>query len=682
MSCRTLILLASVLALPALAQRDHDIEVDDYFTLTYVMQPAWSPDGKHVAFVDYRWDPQTKKRNGDLWVTHVASRKTKRLTFDPAFESHPMWSPDSQWIFFEASRKRAGAKGAPWNGKKQVWRIGVDGRDEEAVTRVKTGIKRAELSPDGKRLYYAVGRKHVGKANRKLKRRYSSITYGHGVVTYTTLWELDLSTWRAKKLASPDRVVNAFTVSADGRRIAMITTPNAELITNEGWSRVDIWDRKTGKITALDDQLWRKEAPSPYGWLDAPSWSADGKALAFTVDFDGYPGELLVARFRDGSAPAIRRLKRPDELTLHSGATPRWRGTSKDLLFVGEKDAVARIYAIPGAAGDKPKAGYAATAGKVVVGSIAVSRDGKRVVANGRTPTNFGDLWIGKAGKGVALKQLTESNPQVARWKLPKMERFTWKSPDGTPVEGILELPPGYKPGKPLPTVILLHGGPASAARFSLRFWGYGRTFLAAQGYAVLLPNYRGSTGYGDKFLTDLIGRKNDIDVIDILAGVDALVAKGIADPKRLGVAGWSNGGYLTNCLITRTERFKAASSGAGVFDVIMQWGIEDTPGHVVNYQKGFPWNRFDSMRKASPLFSADKIKTPTLIHVGENDPRCPPEHSRALHRALHHYVKVPVELLIYPGTGHSLRKWAHKKAKMEWDLAWFKKYLLGNGAK
>jgi dipeptidyl aminopeptidase/acylaminoacyl peptidase len=151
-----------------------------------------------------------------------------------------------------------------------------------------------------------------------------------------------------------------------------------------------------------------------------------------------------------------------------------------------------------------------------------------------------------------------------------------------------------------------------------------------------------------------------------------------VADPKRMAVMGWSNGGYLTNCVITKTNRFKAASSGAGVFDVAMQWAIEDTPGHVVNYQKGLPWEQLETMRKASPLYDAGKIQTPTLIHVGENDPRCPPVHSKALHRAMHHYLKKAVELVVYPGAGHSLRQWRHKKAKMEWDLAWFEKYVLG----
>ncbi|MEE8169597.1 MAG: prolyl oligopeptidase family serine peptidase, partial [Phycisphaerae bacterium] len=219
-------------------------------------------------------------------------------------------------------------------------------------------------------------------------------------------------------------------------------------------------------------------------------------------------------------------------------------------------------------------------------------------------------------------------------------------------------------------------GGPTAATMYRLRYWIYGRTLLAAKGYAVLSPNYRGSTGYGDKFMIDLVGRENDVEVKDILAGVDAMIERGIADADRLGVMGWSNGGFLTNCLITTTPRFKAASSGAGVVDQFMQWGEEDTPGHVINYMQGLPWERIQEFREASPSARLNHVATPTLIHVGENDARVPASHARTLYRALREYVKVPTELVVYPGAGHGLTKYNHRKAKMEWDLAWFEKYL------
>ena len=159
------------------------------------------------------------------------------------------------------------------------------------------------------------------------------------------------------------------------------------------------------------------------------------------------------------------------------------------------------------------------------------------------------------------------------------------------------------------------------------------------------------------------------------------MIDRGVADPTRLAVMGWSNGGYLTNCIITHDQRFKAASSGAGVFDMALQWGIEDTPGHVINYAEGLPWDVPEEMRRMSPLYDVNKITTPTLIHVGEDDARVPAQNSTALHRALHRYLDVPCELLIYPGEGHGLTTYKHRKAKLTWDVAWFDTYVLGKSS-
>lgn len=659
--------LAALVALPAAAERTHDITIDDYYTLALPLSATWSPDGKWIAYVDLRWDADTKKRNGDIWLVDASTKKSRRLTFDPGFDSHPVFSPDSTQLYFQSGRA----------GKGQVWRVDLDGKNLKQVTRLASGVNSFHLGAKGDRLYLATPKKATDKPWKGLKQKFSALKYGHGVWTYTVIEVLDLNTWRLETLIDENRVLVGWDVAPDGKRIAMITRPTNELISNEGWSTVDVWDAKTGKVTSLADKAWRDDAPSPYGWLDAPSWSADSRALAFTVDFDGYPGELFVANFATDGSHTLHKLARPNGSTLNSGATPQWRGTSKDLLYGCERRARVRVCMTPGA--DSAGAtGYALTGGDVVVGAFDVDDAGENLAFTLSSPTTFGDVYRSEIRKdNPEHTQLTVSNPQTADWKLPPMKVVSWKSTDGETVEGILTLPPGADPKKPLPMLVYIHGGPASSAKYRLRYWGYGRTIMAAKGYATFSPNYRGSTGYGDKFLVDLIGRKNDIDVKDILSGVDAMVAQGVADKDKLGVMGWSNGGYLTNCIITQTTRFKAASSGAGVFDTAMQWMIEDTPGHVVNYQKGLPWENPESMRRSSPLYSVDKVKTPTLIHVGEDDPRVPLAHSKALHRSLHQYLKVPVELVIYPKTGHSLSKWTHRRAKMEWDLAWFKKYIL-----
>jgi dipeptidyl aminopeptidase/acylaminoacyl peptidase len=424
---------------------------------------------------------------------------------------------------------------------------------------------------------------------------------------------------------------------------------------------------------------WRSGHPSPFGWINEVRWSDDGALLAFSVSFDGYP-TLLYAATQDAGGYTLVELPRPDGVHV-TGGSLAWRPATRDLCFIGDHRARGRVYAATGVSARGAAGTTVVTPGDVTVDGFDFGAPGTHPVIITSTLTDPPDLY--RVTNGGGYDRLTKVNPQVDDWKLPTIEIVHWTSADGTAVEGILELPPGHQAGDgPLPLVVELHGGPTADTKYRFRYWIYGRTLMAANGYALLSPNYRGSTGYGDRFLVDLIGRENDIDVQDILAGVDAMVERGIADPDRLAVMGWSNGGFLTNCLITATSRFKAASSGAGVIDQVLQWGIEDTPGHVINFMAGRqPWSAADTYREGSPLYRLEQVTTPTLIHVGGNDPRVPVAHSRTLYRALKHYLHVPTELVIYPDEGHGLSTYEHRRAKMEWDLAWFARYLSGEEA-
>ena len=393
------------------------------------------------------------------------------------------------------------------------------------------------------------------------------------------------------------------------------------------------------------------------------------------MGWDGYPNELFVAEW-SGKDVAVRKLKRPTDETSVGGGL-HWRPSSRDLCFLAEKRARQHVGMIEkvrdGSQGDY----RVLTPGDIVVYAYGFSEAGDLALVMS-SPTHTPDVFIVEAPGDY--RRLTDDNPQMANWKLPQISLVQWTGANGDEVEGVLELPYGHDPKKdgPLPMVVELHGGPTASTRIGFRFWCYGRTIMPANGYALLSPNYRGSTGYGDKFMTELIGHENDIEVRDILAGVDAMIERGIADPERLGVMGWSNGGFLTNAVITHTPRFKAASSGAGIADMLIQWSIEDTPGHVINFMQGLPWQKPEAYQKASPIWNLDKVKTPTLIHVGGADDRVPPAHSKAMFRGLHKYCDVPSMLLVYPGQGHGLARCSMRQAKMEWDLAWFKRYILG----
>jgi len=667
------VMLASPWARADPPVRRHDITVDDYFSLAVITGCVVSPDGKHIAYTEQRWEPPNEKRNTDIWIAAHQTPDPVRLTFDPADELSPAWDPQAAFLYFLSARSRGDDKQPPYNEKKQVWRISDDGGEAQPVTRLSDGVGMFDLAADGRTIFYTVTDEHIDDDWKELRKEYKELTYGHGVMKASQLWALDLSSWRAEKLVDEKRVINHLTASPDGRRLALHTTPDEELIHNEGWSRMDVYDRETRKIITVTPDGWRKEHPSPYGWIDSTAWAADGNALAFTVSFDGYPTRLIVVEWL-GDEPKLRELTRPEGVSL-TGGTAQWRGSSRDLCFIGEERARARVVQISDIQNGKQGTAKTLTPGDVVVHAFDFSRDGDVLAVVMSSTTHPPDLFaVSRSGE---YHRLTTANPQVDSWKLPQISVVEWKGAKGDGVEGILELPPDYQPGgPPLPLVVELHGGPTASSPYALQYWIYGRTLLPARGFALFSPNYRGSTGYGDQFLTDLVGRENDIEVEDILKGVDALIERGIADPNRLAVSGWSNGGFLTNCLITRTDRFKAASSGAGVLDQVMQWGTEDTPGHVINFMKALPWVNADEYRESSPLYHLDKVKTPILIHVGENDERVPAEHARTLYRALHHYLNVPTELIVYPDEGHGLTKYKHRKAKMEWDLKWFERYL------
>jgi acylaminoacyl-peptidase len=672
------LILAGLLPTVASAvERDHLPTNDDYFTLNFATTCVPSPDGRYVAYTEMRWQDPDDPRNTDIWVCDVTTKAITRLTFEPGEDSSPAWSPDGKWIYFAGSKKSGEGK-APENGKTQVWRVPREGGAPQAITRLDDGVKSFRLSEDGKTIYYVATAEHVDDdVWKSLRTEFKSLEYGHGVNNFSEVWKLDLVTWRAERVVDDRRVIVDWAVAPDEKRIAMITRPAEALITNEGWTRVDVYDAGTQKITTLADKMWRADAPSPYGWLLDLDWSSDAQVLSFRVDFDGYPGEIFFAHFDQGGEPLLQKLARPHEVTPEG--VMRWIPGTRTFTFTAADHARKRIIGIRDVRAGKQGADVTLTPGDVEIDDYGFSNKGAMVVV--KPGMDFPpDLFAVKnPGEKATYDRLTHLNPQVDTWKLGKLQIVTWKAPDGTPVEGILELPPDYKEGDPpLPFLVAIHGGPTSASTFAFAYSIYGRGTFAPHGWAVFDPNYRGSTGYGDKFLTDLVGHENDIEVKDILAGVDDMIQRGIADPERMAVMGWSNGGFLTNCIITRDQRFKAASSGAGVFDQAMEWGVEDTPGHVINFQQGLPWERAEQMRQASPLYSADKIKAATLIHVGEKDERVPAQHSRELYRALHTYLNVPTELVVYPGEPHGLGVYSHRKAKMAWDERWFDHYVLG----
>lgn len=658
-------------------ERNHQITNNDFFDIANMSHVQLSPNGKQAVWLESRWDKALDKAQKDLWLVDIKSRKTSRLTFTNESEASPQWSPDGQYIYYIGQQTHEDKK-APYNGKAQIFRLSLQGGEAVPVTKETEGVKAFQVGHDGHNLYF-LANKTTTETDiwADMRASHSTPKYGHGKITTNPLYKLDLAHYQQTLLLDDDKVVWEFKVTQDASQIARITTADNELVHYEGWSNLEVYNTRTNSNIVLPDSAWRQDAPSPYGWLLGLDWHANNQQLAFRIDFDGHPGKLFVVTPQQKPAKPLD-IKRSGDITLN-GSDIHWRPNSDEICYRGADHGRVKLFCTDI---NQQQQGDTRTviAGDLVMGSYSFSHDGKKLAFNHNGLDHFSDLFIADAAsKKAKYKRITNINPQVDSWILPQISVVKWTAPDGTQVEGILDLPANYKQSDgPLPLIVQLHGGPTSATPYALQHRSYGRSTFTANGWALLSPNYRGSTGYGDKFLTDLVGKEHDIEVADIMSGVDHLIALGVADGDKMAVMGWSNGGYLTNALISTTQRFKAASSGAGVFDQRLQWMLEDTPGHVINFMQGLPWEKPDAYTHGSSLTHASNINTPTLIHIGENDQRVPLGHAQGLYRTLKHYLNVPVELLVYPGEGHGLSQYQHRQAKMDWDKKWFEHYVLG----
>ena len=309
--------------------------------------------------------------------------------------------------------------------------------------------------------------------------------------------------------------------------------------------------------------------------------------------------------------------------------------------------------------------------------SIATAMNSPRVAFVYSSIENPTEVYIADSSdKLQAARPITSFNKWFTERDLPKAKPYRWTADDGTSVEGMLMYPPGKFEARSLPMFVFIHGGPADADgnHFEGDWYQWDR-LAATQGWLVFEPNYRGSSGYGDKFLSGIVPEIVSRPGKDILEGVDALVKDGIADPNRLAIGGYSYGGYMTNWLITQTTRFKAAVTGAGAVEHVSNWGNDDTTFDDAYFLGGLPWEAQQRYHDEAAIFQIDKVKTPTHMVAGSDDIRVAVGEDYLLDHALH-VLGVPSTLLVFPGEGHSLTKnpW-HGKIKVREELKWLQKY-------
>ena len=641
----------------------------DLVAVRGVSDPQVSPNGAWVAFVVRTNDLEEDRATSDLWMVSWDGARTLQLTYTAEdSESHPRWSPDNRFLGFLAARGGEDAKD-------QVWVLDRTGGEARQLTALPGGVNDFVWSPDGKRLALIASDPDPDEpgpeAGEKEKKktpppividRYQFKRDGYGYLRHLRdhLYLFDLETATSELLTPGDYDEFSPAWSPDGSRIAFVSKRDGDPDRNEN-SDIFVIAAQAGAVPA---QLTHFESADAARYWGAPAWSPDGTEIAY---LQGGP-----RKYRDYDPPTLATIPAGGgEPTLlatgldRSATDVTWSPDGRELLFLLEDDRSQQLARV--AAADGPVERLTAAGAVVWSYSMAAGRTALLLTRPDLPAEVFA------MDNGGALRQLTDLNRELLdRVQLGSVEGVSATTADGTEVHGLLVRPPGFAAGKRYPLVALIHGGPVAQDGFEFDAMAQA---LAGAGYLVVQPNYRGSSGRGREYSRALWGRWGAFEPTDVQAVVDRVIADGLADPERLGIAGWSYGGMTTNYTIASTDRFAAAVSGAGISNQITGYG---TDLYVRQYELEFgtPWEGLEGYLAASyPFFHADRISTPTLFLCGEKDFNVPLVNSEQMYQALRS-LGVETRLVIYPGQYHGIRKPSYQKDRIERYIAWFDRFL------
>jgi dipeptidyl aminopeptidase/acylaminoacyl peptidase len=652
--------VAILLAATAAAQDRRAPTLDDLLDLVQVSGGEISPDGTQVIYTKSelkKWSDN--KRVSSIWIANTDGSDHRQLLGSDKDRS-PAWSPDGRYIAFLSTRDQADnardAAGA------QLWLLRTDAVGEATkLSDLKTAVRSFRWAPDSSRIFFAAEEPDPLKDARK-----NSIGDGifvdegpNGQVrgSYANLWVISVADKQARQLTKGEQIVTDFEPSPDGRRVAFISRPNNRR-NYQNLAEVFVLDVDATTTT----QLTKNEAPE-----SSLAWSPDGKAVTYIAPHDKTwelaQGNLYIHPIEGGGGPTSLSSKFPGDISRYF-----WHPTSRSIVLSATHRGRGGLYELDLSSG-APKP---IVTGDIGLSIASASKDRTRFAGTRSLPGVPGDIAVVDA-KGQTTN-VTNANPGFAQLQVAQMRAMTWKSKDGLDIEGLLWLPANYKAGDKLPLILSIHGGPAGV--WSTSFRGINHVYTSL-GWAVLEPNVRGSTSYGDALLR---GNMKDIgggDYHDAMTGVDALVAQGIADPNQLAVRGWSYGGILGGWIITQTQRFKAASLGAMVSD----WSSEYAMGfnHDVRrwYIGGTPWDNPDAYRRQSPYTHIAKVTTPTLLLHGEQDDTDTIGQSMMFYQGLKDRG-VPTRFIRFPREPHGFREPQHIRMRDAEEISWLMKYTRG----
>lgn len=640
--------------------------------------PRWAPTGGWFVFTSNREAPAASGSQQQLFMMRADGGEARRITNAAQGVSTFAFTKDGQWLVYRSGKAT----------EEQLYALPVamlaagtplDSLVPAQLTKHRTGVGEWRVAPDSKRIYF-LSADTVDTDERLRREKRFTVNIRNQEEPTVSLWAIDLTSpaYPTSRLTrDTGMAVTGFTVSPDGRWIGFNAVPNNRYkrnITEEGiYADVFLLDTQGNGIERLTTNDENGESPL--------SFSPDSRTIAFSGSDDLMKYNMKNRRVyvRDVAAKGAPFRKIGD---LDGDVSAEfWSADGRTIYFNEGLKATQQLFAMDVATGKvKP-----VTAVQGVV-SVAQDADTKRLLINYQDPVTPPALYtvasLLELPKKAAWVQLTDVNPWVREQiALGEETEVTWTSTDGKPVGGVLVKPVGYEPGKKYPLLVAIHGGPAAADQLSFN-GGYGAQVYAGQGWAVLMPNYRGSTNYGEAHKNGIVGNYFDPGYQDIMTGVDHLIGTGLVDSTKMGVLGWSAGGHWSNWILTHTTRFKAISSGAGTSNWISMYAQSDVQRNRQHYLGDkLPYDDFDAYWRQSPIQFIRNARTPTMIHVVEGDPRVPSPQSVELHMGLKR-VGVPTELFMYPGASHGIPDARNRLVKSMSEMAWMDYYVLGKGNK
>jgi dipeptidyl aminopeptidase/acylaminoacyl peptidase len=613
----------------ATAAASSPLTIEDYVAMPTLGSVEFSPDGKRIAYVVTRADLTKSSWDSDVWLIDADGRNGFQLTRGPRSDSSPRWSPDGRRIAFLSDR----------DGLTGLYVIEVGGGEAMRLTDEKTTIRAFEWSPDGKSIAFIRTDRRTAEEERRADEKDDARVVGEGV-RHAQLHVIDVDTKQVRQLTKGPFTVWSLSWSPDGKQIAFDRAAGSGL---DAMYQTDIYlvsvEGGEARPLVVRDGLERN-----------PKFSPDGKSIAFTStrgEHDWLREHFIhVASVTDGSARVVG---------ADYGRTPEsviWSPDGRTIWFEGPWNTTTQLFRV-GADGSRF---MNVTNAAGLIDDASIDFASGRVAFIYQTLTTPPELFISNLAQ-FEPRRLTNHNAAYRDRALGETRVIRWKNPkDGLEIEGLLTLPLGYEAGQKVPLLAFVHGGPAS--RFDQGFLGYlGFIYpphvFASRGFAILRPNPRGTGGYGESFRQ---ANRNDwggMDWIDINAGIDKVIADGIADPQRLGLMGWSYGGYIASWAISRGDRLKAISVGAPVTDLLSFHGTADIRHFIPQYFRGAS---LEALRAHSPLWHLEKPSGPVLIQHGEDDERVPLSQGTMLYRLLEE-MGADVTMVIYPRSAHTPRE-------------------------